>query len=192
MKKSIKHSKSFVSHLKEGNKKYFSMLVEMYNHKLCIYANSLVNDHVLAEDIVQNVFVKVWERRKSLNEKYSLNSFLYKLVYNEFIDQYRKQQSIMLLEKVYIQTLNRITNDKDEDTTQKMIELVMQAIDNLPTKCKQIFLLSKKEGLTNIEISEYLNTSVKSVEGHITRAYSSIRKSVDGRLNKILFLIFNH
>lgn len=168
------------------------MLVEMYNHKLCIYANSLVNDHVLAEDIVQNVFVKVWERRKSLNEKYSLNSFLYKLVYNEFIDQYRKQQSIMLLEKVYIQTLNRITNDKDEDTTQKMIELVMQAIDNLPTKCKQIFLLSKKEGLTNIEISEYLNTSVKSVEGHITRAYSSIRKSVDGRLNKILFLIFNH
>jgi len=192
MKKSIKHNKSFVSQLKKGNKKYFSILVELYNHKLCVYANSLVNDYSLAEDIVQNVFIKVWERRKSLNEKYSLNSFLYKLVYNEFIDQYRKQQSIMLLEKKYIQTLNKITNDKDEDTTQKMIGLIMQAIDNLPTKCKQIFLLSKKEGLTNFEISEYLNTSVKSVEGHITRAYSSIRKSVDGRLNKILFLIFNH
>ncbi len=192
MKKSIKHNKSFVNHLKKGNKKYFSMLVELYNHKLCVYANSLVNDYSLAEDIVQNVFIRVWERRKSLNENYSLNSFLYKLVYNEFIDQYRKQQSIMLLEKKYIQTLNKITNDKDEDATQKMIGLIMQAIDNLPTKCKQIFLLSKKEGLTNIEISEYLNTSVKSVEGHITRAYSSIRKSVDGRLNKILFLIFNH
>lgn len=50
----------------------------------------------------------------------------------------------------------------------------------------------KKEGLTNTEIAEYLNTSVKSVEGHITRAYTTIRKSVNGRFKEILFLIFNH
>ncbi len=191
MKKNFNNNK-LISHLKNGDKKAYSFLVNYFNHKLCIYANSLVNDHAMAEDIVQNVFIKVWERRKRLNEKYSLNSFLYKLVYNEFIDQYRKKQSVMLLEKKYIQTLNKITNDKNEEDTQKMIKLVMKLIENLPPKCKKIFLLSKKEGLTNIEIAEYLNTSVKSVEGHITRAYIIIRKSVDGRFKEILFLIFNH
>ena len=65
-----------------------------------------------------------------------------------------------------------------------------QEIENLPPKCKQTFLLSKKDGLTNIEIAEYLNVSVKSVEAHITKAYSIIRKKVGDKMNGVLFLLF--
>jgi RNA polymerase sigma-70 factor (ECF subfamily) len=63
-------------------------------------------------------------------------------------------------------------------------------IENLPPKCKQTFLLSKQEGLTNMEIAEYLNVSIKSVEAHITKAFSILRKKVGDKMNGILFLLF--
>ena len=178
MKNDYQNNIKLISHLKNGDKKAYSFLVNSFNHKLCVYANSLVNDNAMAEDIVQNVFIKVWERRKKLRDVFSINNFLYKSVHNEFIDQYRRQQCGMILEKKYIDTLSNLTEEKDEDFFQKLIKSVMIAVHDLPPKCKQIFLLSKKEGLTNFEIAEYLNVSIKSVEGQITKAYSKIRKMV--------------
>ena len=178
MKNDYQNNIKLIGHLKNGDKKAYFFLVNSFNHKLCVYANSLVNDHALAEDIVQNVFLKVWERRKKLRDVFSINNFLYKSVYNEFIDQYRKRQSGMILEKKFIETLSNLTEEKNEDILQKLIKSVMIAVYDLPPKCKQIFLLSKKEGLTNIEIAEYLNLSIKSVEGNITKAYSKIRKMI--------------
>ncbi len=61
------------------------------------------------------------------------------------------------------------------------MKLVKQEIENLPPKCKQIFLLSKQDGLTNTEIAEFLNVSIKSVEAHITKAFSILRKTVGGK-----------
>jgi len=66
----------------------------------------------------------------------------------------------------------------------------LPALSNLPPKCKRIFLLSKQEGLTNIEIAEYLNVSIKSVEAHITKAFSNLRKTGGDKMNGILFLLF--
>jgi RNA polymerase sigma-70 factor (ECF subfamily) len=63
-------------------------------------------------------------------------------------------------------------------------------IENLPPKCKQAFVLSKQDGLTNIEIAEYLNISPKSVEGHITKAFSILRKSLDGKMKGVFLLLF--
>jgi DNA-directed RNA polymerase specialized sigma24 family protein len=71
-----------------------------------------------------------------------------------------------------------------------MIKLVKQEIENLPPKCKQSFLLSKQDGLTTIEIAEFLNVSTKSVEAHITKAFSILRKTVEEKLNTVLFLLF--
>ncbi len=71
------------------------------------------------------------------------------------------------------------------------MKLVKQEIENLPPKCKQIFLLSKQDGLTNIEIAEFLNVSIKSVEAHITKAFSILRKTVGEKVNSVLFLLFS-
>ena len=65
-----------------------------------------------------------------------------------------------------------------------------QEIENLPPKCKQTFLLSKQEGLTNIEIADYLNVSTKSVEAHITKAFSILRKALGDKVNGLIFLLF--
>lgn len=178
-----------IAALKKGESKSYRFLVEFYHHKLCLYASGLTNDSNLAEDIVQNVFFNIWRQRDKLKDDFSVKSYLYRSVYNEFIDQYRKNKSVIELEKKYIDALSTIV-EEDENSLNQLIAAVKQEIENLPSKCKQTFILSKQEGLTNIEIAEYLNISVKSVEAHITKAFSLLRKTLGDKMHELLFLLF--
>lgn len=192
MKIAFLSDKEFISSLKKGDSKGYQFLVTSYHQKLCVYANSLTNDSDLAEDIVQNVFMSIWKNRNKLKDQFAVKSYLYKSVYNEFIDQYRKKKAVLTLEKKHIDALTYIVEEEDEKSLEKLISIVKKEIDKLPPKCKQTFLLSKEEGLTNLEISEYLNISIKSVEAHITKAFSVLRKSIGNKVNGILFLLFGN
>ena len=176
--------------LRNGDEKAYAYLIDTYHHKLCVYANSLVKNIYSAEDIVQNVFIKVWEQRTRLKSDHALKSFLYKLVYNEFIDLYRKNQSLFSLEKSYYDALNSIVFEDDSESFQRVLNVVNKEIQNLPPKCKEVFILSKKEGLTNIEIAEHLDVSVKTVEAQITKAFSILRTSLEEKVKNVLFLLF--
>lgn len=188
----FKSDTDLIKSLKNGEPKAYTFLVDSYYHKLCVYAHGLTNDHDSSEDIVQNVFEYIWKNRLNLKDEFSIKNYLYRSVYNEFIDQYRKRKSIMILEKKYIDALSTIVEEEDEKSMEKLINLVKREIENLPPKCKQTFLLSKQNGLTNIEISEYLNVSIKSVEAHITKAFSILREKIGEKTSGILFLLFEH
>ena len=190
MSTSYLKSINLIRALKLGEEKAYTFLVENYHHKLCVYAFSLSHDHDNAKDLVQDVFIKVWQQRSKLKEEFSIQGFLYKLVYNKFIDDYRKKKSLVLLEKKYIDALDIIVEEVDETKLEKMIDLVKLEIEQLPPKCKQTFLLSKKDGLTNIEISEYLNVSMKAVEAQMTKAYAIIREKIGNKMHGVLFLLF--
>ncbi|MGC1633148.1 MAG: sigma-70 family RNA polymerase sigma factor [Gelidibacter sp.] len=185
-----KDNKKLIEALKEGNASAYSFLMNNYHHRLCVYANSLIHDHSTAEDIVQNVFVRTWKKRDRLNPDFSISSFLYKSVYNEFIDQYRKQKTLFPLEKKYIDALSAIVEEEDSSSLDNLIITVKQEIQNLPIKYKETFLLSKQDGLTNIEIAEYKNVSLKTVEAHMTKAFSILRSKVGDKMESILFLLF--
>jgi RNA polymerase sigma-70 factor (family 1) len=179
-----------IESLKNGDEQAYNYLIDTYHHKLCVYANSLVKNVYSAEDIVQNVFIKVWEQRTRLKPDHALKSFLYKLAYNEFIDLYRKNQSLFSLEKSYYDALNSVIQDEDSESFQRVLNVVNKEIQNLPPKCKEVFILSKKEGLTNIEIAEHLDVSIKTVEAQITKAFSILRSSLDEKIKTFLFLLF--
>ncbi|RTE53770.1 RNA polymerase sigma-70 factor [Arenibacter aquaticus] len=190
MKRNFKNQTVLIEGLKKGKEDAYVYLVEHYHNQLCIYANSLIRDDLLAEDIVQNVFVQVWEKRNQLKHDFSLENYLYKSVHNKFIDQYRKGKAVMALEKKYIAALELAVEEKDEVQEQKIINILFEAIQELPPKCQQIFLMSKKEGLTNIEISEYLNISKKTVEGQITKAFCILREKLGKKYELIMLLVF--
>ncbi|MFG4005128.1 RNA polymerase sigma factor [Flavobacterium aquidurense] len=181
---------TLIESLSKGDESAYAYLIDTYHHKLCVYANSLVKNIYSAEDIVQNVFIKVWEQRTRLKTEHALKSFLYKLVYNEFIDLYRKNQSLFSLEKSYYDALNAVIQEEDSESFQRVLNVVNKEIQNLPPKCKEVFILSKKEGLTNIEIAEHLDISIKTVEAQITKAFSILRSSLDERIKSFLFLFF--
>ncbi len=178
-----------IAALRKGEESAYSYLMDSYHHKLCLYAYSFCKDRNLAADMVQNVMLRLWKKRTSLKTNLSLRSFLYRSVYNEFLDQYRHRKFILNLEKEYMTAINTLIED-DEHNLDRLIQHVKKEIDNLQPRCKEIFLLSKYEGLTNTEIANYLNLSVKTVENQMTRAYAQLRDKVDKKLQSILFLLF--
>jgi RNA polymerase sigma-70 factor (ECF subfamily) len=180
-----------IKRLKVGDEKVFNLLMDLYYEKLCAYAHTLVHRHDISEDLIQNVFVNLWLIKNDLNEALSIKNYLYKSVYNEFIDHYRKRKPVIYLEKKYLESLDRVLEETDQGLD-RLIALMNKEIENLPKKCKQVFLLNKKEGLTHTEISEYLNISVKTIEGHITRAFKILSKKIGESTDILLFLLFYH
>ena len=180
-----------VEHLKKGDEDAYAYLMDTYYHKLCVYAKSLSRDIYISEDIVQNIFLRVWEQRNKLKDIYPIKSYLYQSVYNEFINQYRKKSNLMSVENEYVNNLNTILEEDDRDLT-KLMALVKLEIQNLPPKCKKIFIMGKQEGLTYLEISEHLNVSFRTIENQMSKAFSIIREKVGDKMNTILFLLFGN
>ncbi len=173
-----------------GDSKAYDYLMETHYQSLCTYAYSLTGDDAKAEDIVQNVFVQLWINRKKINTNYSIKNFMYKSVYNEFIDEYRKRKPVIYLEKKYLEAIDLVI-ENDELNFSELISLVNTEIENLPKKCKKIFLLNKKEGLTHSEISEHLGISVKTIEGHMARAFKTLSEKLGPKIETMLFLLFD-
>lgn len=176
--------------LSSGNPKAHDFLMDSHYKKLCSYAYTLTKDHGNAEDIVQNAFVEIWIHRKNIDPNRSLTNYLYRSVYNGFIDQYRKNRPVVYLEKKYLEAIDLVVQNEQENLDELM-KLVQLEIDRLPSKCKEIFLLNKKEGLTHIEISEYLDISLKTVEGHMTRAFKILGEKLGEKMRPIFFLLFD-
>ena len=176
--------------LRLGNSKAYDFLMDSLYKSLCSYAYTLTHDHGKAEDVVQNVFVEIWINRKKINPDFSVKNYLYKSVYNEFIDQYRKKKPVIYLEKKYLEAIDMVV-EKEQENLDELIKLVDKEINNLPLKCKRIFLLNKKNGLTHVEISEHLNISIKTVEGHMTRAFKILGNKLEDKIKTIFFLLFD-
>ena len=190
MKPGFEKENVLIRGLKNGEEDAYSYLVESYHHKLCVYASNLIHDDSAAEDIVQNVFVKIWKKRQKLKDDFSIKNFLYRSVHNEFIDQYRKNRSVLTLQKKYIDALETIIEENQDFHLEKMMKSVEDAIKKLPPKCEMIFVLSKKEGLTNLEISEHLNISIKTVDNQITKAFNDLRGKLGEKYKALLFILF--
>ena len=180
----------FISSLQAGEESSYALLVERYHHALCVYAYNLTREKADAEDIVQNVFVRVWRKREKLNPALSIKSFLYRSVYNEFIDNYRKRKVITTVERDYFAAINDFVQEGENKDLERLVEIMKNEIENLPPKCKEVFLLSKKNGLTNDEISCFLDISIKTVEAHITKAFSILRKKIGARVEVLLIVLF--
>jgi RNA polymerase sigma-70 factor (family 1) len=184
-------NKILMNALIDGEEKAYKFLLNKFHRKLNAYALTLVNDHSMAQDIVQNVFLKTWKSRNKLNPEFSLQSFLYKSVYNEFINSYQQNKSMMLLQQKYVESMHQVVENTDDNSIERMLAIINKEIQNLPSKCQQVFVMSKKEGLTNIEIAEHLDVSIKTVEAQITKAFKILKEKLKDNYNMMLFLLFS-
>ena len=172
----IEYNKKFYKRLQENDPIAWRELINLYSDILYAYALSLSSDHDVSSDIIQQVFINLFESKDRLDPKYSLKSFLYRSTYNLFVDNYRKKKSMSILHEQYYHILDQFITNTDEEDFSKKINLLNDLIGTLPLKTKEVFILSKSDGLTNAEISEILDISIKTVEGHITRAFKLLRK----------------
>lgn len=185
----LNDNETLTAYLRNGDEAAYGFLADRFYKRLYAYALSLIGDHSLAEDIVQNVFVKTWLFRDRLDARFPIQSFLFRSVYNEFINQYQKNRSMLLLQRKYVEFLKDTVDQTEEPEWNRMIQILREEIGNLPPKCQEIFTLSKKEGLTNMEISEYLDVSVKTVEAQITKAFSILKEKMGVKVKVFLILV---
>lgn len=184
-------NRRLIKKLISGEEKAYILLLEKYHQQLNAYAVTLTHDQSTAQDIVQNVFLKTWKSRKKLNPEFSIRNFLYKCIYNEFLNTYQKNKSVVLLNQKYIEYSHEVAVEMDNNMMSKMMEIVNREINKLPPKCQKVFILSKKEGLTNSEIADYLDVSIKTVEAQITKAFRILKNKLGDKYETILLVIFN-
>ncbi|GBF20708.1 MULTISPECIES: RNA polymerase sigma factor [Arenibacter] len=178
--------------LKKGDERAYKKLYELYYTGLVVYCYNLTKDQDRAEDIVQQTLVKIWIKKDSLNIRTSLKNYLYRAVYNTFLKEYRKlkKEEVALLELKNNILLDFV--ERDESLLEERMQLLESAIDQLPKKNREVFLLSKKSGYKHKEIASQLDISEKAVEKHISRATQSIKKWLKEKKNSLVLIFLNY
>jgi RNA polymerase sigma-70 factor (family 1) len=176
--------------LKEGSEAAFTEIYKRYWDKVYAVACHRLNDETEAEEVVQDVFFSFWKRREILEVKNSLNTYLAVAVKYQVINR----QTRKYYKTIEMDAMSQL-EDSGVDSTQLWFserELKQQlddAISKLPEKCRVVFRMSRYEDKTNAEIAKKLGVTEKNVEAHITRALSSLRKSLEVSLPFILYLL---
>lgn len=150
---------------------------------LCMYALRMVGDIDIAEDMVSNAFLKAWVyiMEEGKNPEF-FKAFIYQSVRNECISWLRSRKQMLAIEE-FQEISEEAIDTSDRDAR------VWKAIDSLPDRCREVFLLSKRDGLTQEEIASELNISIKTVKNQMTKAYERLREALSNG-HKPFFLPF--
>jgi RNA polymerase sigma-70 factor (ECF subfamily) len=158
--------------IKNGNEQAYDSLFRKYYAPLCRFAYLFTQDDDSAEEVVQEFFIKLWTNRRKIKIKDSVKSYLYKSVRNASLNFIQKEKTRDMYEERY-------EKDRSEDRVlspdQRFSEIYGQAVNKLPERTREVFILCKNEGLSYGEISDYLKISVKTVENNMGIAFRKLR-----------------
>ncbi len=176
--------------LRNDNSVAFDVLFERYGQKLYGFAISYLKTEAEAEELVQELFVRLWENRKTLKSEHSLKSYLFTIALNQ-VRTYFKKKTISLR---HLSSLDSASFDTDNLTVEKIdyasvLHRVELVIDELPERKKMIFRKRKIDGKSSKEIAEELNITVGSVDNQVSDAMKIIRNLLkEESLSVLLFL----
>jgi RNA polymerase sigma-70 factor, ECF subfamily len=185
-KEEILHAE-LINRIIHGDQKAFELLFKLYHAPLCHYAKVYVKHPDIADDIVQDTFIRIWESRSGLDAGQSLKAYLYRSVHNNCINYFRKKKvDNRLTEEYHAEILRRIElleRNFNESSLERLVaqelELSIQkSIDGLPEQCREVFILSRYCDLSYQQIADKLSVSINTVKTQMSRAMEKIRKNL--------------
>ncbi|MBP7497579.1 MAG: RNA polymerase sigma-70 factor [Bacteroidales bacterium] len=184
----MEKDKNYKENNKINNLKDYEMIFHKYYNPLVVYANTLLKDIDETQDIVQQVFVSVWEKRNEIEFHTSVRAFLYKSVYNSCIN-FIKQKTIRndYLKEARFTEENPLFNDTASH--KELQTKIDYAIDSLPEQCRKIFRMSRYDEMKYREIADKLNLSVKTVENQMGKALKVLREHLKEFLSIIIIFL---
>lgn len=182
------NDQQLVEEIRRGNEIAFNKAFDLYYSRLCFFSDKILCDFDLSRSIVQQVFVDLWIKHDKLVIN-SLQSYLYHSVQNSALDVLKHRK----VESRYLSSLEKnepaVVDDLIEDA--ELSDRINRAIQNLPEKCREIFLLCRFEEMKYAEVAQHLNISVKTVEMQISIALKKLRKELSDYQMIHLFSIFS-
>lgn len=178
-----------VDALHANDKGVFEQAFRFYYQRLCNYACNIVDDMDEAEEVVQQLFLNVWEKRMQIEINTSLKSYLYRAAHNACLNKLKQTK----VRKLYADEQIQITGTGYEHTSQTILKTELEkqidkAINTLPEQCRLVFKLSRFEEMKYAEIATHLGISIKTVENHMGKALKIMREQLKDYLPLIVIV----
>jgi RNA polymerase sigma-19 factor, ECF subfamily len=176
--------------IKNGNKDAFKLLYDRYSKRLYCFSIRYLRSKVETEELVQTVFISLWEHRKSLDATMSVKNYIYRSAVN-YIYNFQKRKAVRMkfaeseFQKEHIQS--NITYD--QVFFHDLEEKINSIVETLPSKQQKIFRLSRIDGLSHEKIAKKLDISVRTVENQIYRALKFIKNNLPGEIFLLIWLL---
>ena len=192
IKSLTEEEKDWITDLRAGKEIALRKIFDSYYKYLLVTAYNIVNDQSKAKDLAQDVFYELWKKREKIQINTSLKAYLRRSVINRSINFLKSQKRFQFGDDA----LSAEWESKESDAQQELEgsdlqNIINQAIDSLPEKCKLIFKLSRLEKFSHKEIAEKLGISTKTIENQMTKALKTLRTAIAKykELGIIIFLI---
>ncbi|MDD4192444.1 MAG: RNA polymerase sigma-70 factor [Mangrovibacterium sp.] len=168
----------FIRFREERSQESFTDFFNFYYHRLTQFATTILRSELLSEEIVLDVFLKLWEQRKMTDTIDNIETYLYISVRNKAINALKDKQKFHfdMLENAHVRLAGYKAPAESELIEHELFGALHDAVNRLPAKCKIIFKLIREDGLTRIEVAHILNISVKTVDNQVAIA---VRKIAD-------------
>ena len=168
----------FLAGFQNGQESCFTCLFKEWYPAVCYFAQSILKDVQEAEDITEDGFIKLWERRNEFSSMQGCKSFLYTVVRNDCIKIIRHRKVISANEKGIKDLTISNNNFIDQIISAELAKQLQKALEELPSECRKVFYLAYKEGKTNKEVAETLQLSIHTVKAQKKRGLFLLRKKM--------------
>lgn len=190
----LQNEKELFTRLSQGDEAAFTLIFHHYTQRIYHYILHKTKSPETAEEVVQEVFIKVWNAREKFSEIDNYESFLFTMASNKLIDFFRRMAHQEKLKKEVWETIRDSSNITIEELDfRHSQELINQAVEQLSPQRKRIFLLNKEQGLTRQEIADELGLSVNTINNHLNEAVRLVREQLENKsgasLAVLLFLV---
>ncbi|MGV8094999.1 MAG: RNA polymerase sigma-70 factor [Mangrovibacterium sp.] len=182
---------TLVDNLRNGDLEAFDLIFKKYGDRLFGFALAYLKSREDTEELVQDVFLKIWENRKNLKKESSLKSYLFTIAYHNMCRLFREKQIHEKFTEEILAQDNRIINLDEQLEYKSTLEQVNRLIEKLPEKQRIIFLKSRKEGKSSKEIANEMNLAPGTVDNQISIAIKFLRKNLpEGSFAVLLYFAF--
>ena len=172
--------RKLISGLKRGDHDSYETLFRLYYAKFVNFADAIIKDRNVAKDIVQEAFIKIWANRARLDENQVLQNYIYVIVKRLILNYLRDHRPSESLESEVAQKLqcNSLGGQDLVVIANETRTRMQDIISRMPAQRRTVFVMSRNQGMTNKQIAETLQISVKTVERHMTLALAELRENI--------------
>jgi RNA polymerase sigma-70 factor (family 1) len=187
---SIPDDNNLVERLQKGDVEAFDLIYEKYSGKLYFFGLKYLRSTAEAEELVQSVYLKLWENRKNLKKELSFRSYLFTIAYNDICKIFRKRRyGLKFIDDALYENFNFSDETENSVHFRYVLERVQQIIDKLPKRQRTVFLKSRIEGKSSKEIASEVGLSPGTVDNYVSDSLKYIRNKLRNE-NLFVMLFF--